>query len=518
MQNNSRTYNAVINSLYGIAASLITVILNFCVRLVLVKSLGEEINGLNSLFQSVVSVMTLMELGVSSAMIIHLYEPVKNNDRSTIAGIMSFYRKIYRGVAICFGVVGLLVDALLIDKLVTSSIPVQTVRFYFLIFVSSFVLNYLTCYKRSLLFAQQKNRISTGVTAVCEVVYRSIQIVTLLYCKDYYIFLGLLILEKLSSNLICNYYVDKHFPFLRNNDSIITYEKKQAIFQTIKPLMVNQTATVVQNSAASILISMLLGNVSIVGYYGVYQMVMAVIQLIFSQLGTSFTTSFGNLAVENNRSAMKVVYKHTSFVFFFAASVCGSLFIACIDDFVSLFFGPNFVLNPVSVAFLTLSMLVSLLCLPVISIQNSMGLHRFDAKAMVLQAILALIGGYILGMVCGMPGILIGILLPMVVLTVFRKGIVITKVAFNMGAKEFSILFIRDFVLIIIVIAIVAVICKSFCFDVSFWGISIKFVASLILSTILFSLLCYQREEYKWFLKTAKVGLNSMLNKNKKQS
>ena len=90
MNEKSRTYNSFVNSIWGIVASAVTIALNFVVRVVLVSQLGEEINGINSLFQSIISMMSLMELGISSAMIIHLYEPVKNKDEIIIAGIMNY--------------------------------------------------------------------------------------------------------------------------------------------------------------------------------------------------------------------------------------------------------------------------------------------------------------------------------------------------------------------------------------------------------------------------------------------
>ena len=498
MRSNSRTYNAVLNSIYGISASIITVILNFVVRLILVRTLGEEINGLNSLFQSIVSVMTLMELGISSAMIIHLYEPVKYKDSKMIAAIMAFYRRIYNWVALSFTIVGLLVSLFLIDKLVTSSIPLNTVRIYFLIFIASFILNYLTYYKRSLIYAEQKNRINIGVSAACEVLFRGLQIVSLLFLKDYNVFLVLLIAEKVTGNIICQLYVDKHYPFLRHNRAVITSDKKAAIFNTVKPLMVNQTATVVQNSSASILISILLGNVSIVGYYGVYQMVIGVIQLIFSQLGGSFTTSFGNLAVDGDRASMEAVYRNTSFLFSFIACLCGAIFIACIDDFVYLFFGPNFVLSPLSVIFLTMSMLVSLFSVPIISIQNAMGLHRFDAKVMVIQAIIALILGYLLGLFCGMPGILFGILLPMIVLTVFRKGIVISHIAFGMEKSVFVKQVLLYTIQAFIVVGITYALCLLIRMNPSFLSITVKFIVSVLVSLSLLILFSMRKKEFVW--------------------
>ena len=46
----SRTQNAILNSLYGIASALTMIILNFAVRYFLVKSLGDEYYGLHRFF------------------------------------------------------------------------------------------------------------------------------------------------------------------------------------------------------------------------------------------------------------------------------------------------------------------------------------------------------------------------------------------------------------------------------------------------------------------------------------
>lgn len=77
MKEKSRTYNSISNSIWGMMSALITVVLNFAVRIIIIRALGEEINGLHNLFQNTINVMALMETGISSAMVIHLYEPVK---------------------------------------------------------------------------------------------------------------------------------------------------------------------------------------------------------------------------------------------------------------------------------------------------------------------------------------------------------------------------------------------------------------------------------------------------------
>lgn len=514
MPNHSRTYNSIANSIYGIAASLITVALNFVVRVVLVRQLGEEINGINSLFQNVIGMMALMEMGISSAMIIHLYEPVKNSDKEVIAAIMGFYRKIYLYLAGAFAVLGVLVSLFLINRLVSSSISTDRVRFYFLLFSATFVINYLTYYKRSILFAEQKNRISISVTAACELVFRSLQIVLLLVWQSYPLFLFLLMLERLVSNGICNWYVDRHHPYLKDLHLAISREKRQAIFRTVKPLMVNQTATTLQGTASSILISLLLGNVAIVGYFGVYLMVINVVRLLYSQLGGAFTSSFGSLAIENNHHHMEWTYRRTAFIFNWIACACGALFIACVDDLIFLFFGSNFVLDPLSVIIITASMLVTLINTPIISIQNAMGLHRYDAGALVIQAVLAVLMGYVCGLFWGMSGILSGLLVPTVWISLFRKGIIISRVAFSMPWQRF-LCFMLPSIFRIFVVTLLAFYSVRNLIPISpsFGSIFIKAVVALVLSLVIPSLTSFWTPEYKASMSLIKNIIGKISNR-----
>ena len=88
----SRTYNSIWNSLVGIVSSLVTILLNFVVRVIIVKFLGEEINGIHNLFLSITNLVALIEAGFSSAMVIHLYKPIKEEDHdATVFGNYEFH-------------------------------------------------------------------------------------------------------------------------------------------------------------------------------------------------------------------------------------------------------------------------------------------------------------------------------------------------------------------------------------------------------------------------------------------
>ena len=500
----SRTYNSIINSLFGVGASAVTVVLNFFVRIILVKQLGAEINGLHNLFQSIVSVMTLMELGISTAMIIHLYEPVKTNDVDMIKGIMSFYRTVYRSIAGIFLAVSVFVDIFLMDRLVTTTVDMALVRLYFLLFGLSFVANYLTYYKRSILFAEQKNRISMGVTAACEVAFRTVQIVLLIVFHQYIIFLLLWIAEKATSNTICAIYVNKRHPYLRNNHATLAEEKKRAIFDTVKPLVVNQAANTVQHSAKSILISMLLGNISIVGYYGNYQLIISMFEMVYTQFGGAFTTSFGNLAVENDKKRMAAAYKKAAFVMDWVACILCAGFFVCIQDFIMITFGSSFVLNVISVLSLMLNLVFYLINIPIISIQNAMGLHRLDASYMVVQAILSVLLAYIGGILFKMPGIFFGLLIPLILFTTIRKGIVITKEALGMDRKDYLVFVGFELLKVLLTVVASQSICSIISMQASILSFLIKGIIAVSMGIVIPGLLSFKSTEFKYACGLAK--------------
>ena len=67
---------AYTNILYRIAG----LSLNFLIRTIFIKVLGEGYFGLNALFTSILNALSLTELGFGSAVTYYLYKPVAEND------------------------------------------------------------------------------------------------------------------------------------------------------------------------------------------------------------------------------------------------------------------------------------------------------------------------------------------------------------------------------------------------------------------------------------------------------
>ena len=69
----NRTKNAARNMMMGFINKIIVLLLPFVVRTAFIYSLGAEYLGLNSLFSSILSVLSVAELGFSSAVVLPVY-------------------------------------------------------------------------------------------------------------------------------------------------------------------------------------------------------------------------------------------------------------------------------------------------------------------------------------------------------------------------------------------------------------------------------------------------------------
>lgn len=494
----SRTYNTIINSIFGVAAAIVTILLNFVVRVVLVRELGSEIHGLHVLFQNIANVLALMEAQVSTAIVIHLYKPVKEYNKTKIIQIMSFYRRLYAIIAILFALVSFIVDVFFMDQIVTTTIDMFHVRILFAIFALSYIGKYLTYHKRSILFAEEKNRISIFATLISELIFRTLGIGIVIGFQSYYLFLILMLAEVLVGNIICAIYVNKHHPYLcRYGKTRIDEDTKKSIFSSIKPLFVNKISSTVQQSAKGVLVSILSSNVSYVGYFGNYFLVGSIAQHLFGQIGGAFTSSFGNLAVDSDKDRMYSVYKKVALIMNSLAVIICAGYISCIQDFILMAFGHDFVLSLSTVVVITVELLFQLLSVPIISIQNAMGLHNKDRNQMVIQAMLAIVAGYYGGKLFGMNGLLLGFAIPYFLFTLVYKGIVIHKYAFSRNAAKYISSILYELIKSSLVVIVAYVSSCFVCTGTLIFDFLIKGFTAFFVSVILIIILSFRNPSFR---------------------
>ena len=89
---NSRTTNTLYNFTSSIGGQFITILMHFVTRTAFIATLGKSYLGINGLFSNILTVLSLAEFGVGSAILFKLYEPISKEDHHRIAVLMKFYK------------------------------------------------------------------------------------------------------------------------------------------------------------------------------------------------------------------------------------------------------------------------------------------------------------------------------------------------------------------------------------------------------------------------------------------
>ena len=105
---NSRTRNTLLNIGFGYSAQIGTLILSFIGRKFFLLYLPIDLLGIDGLYSNILTILSLAELGLDSAVIYSMYKPVSEGNISLVASMIRYFQKVYSILAFTIFGVGLL--------------------------------------------------------------------------------------------------------------------------------------------------------------------------------------------------------------------------------------------------------------------------------------------------------------------------------------------------------------------------------------------------------------------------
>ena len=180
------------------------IIVSFIARIIFLQCLNEEYLGLNGLFSNILTIFSLVELGVGSSMNFSLYRPLARKDIERIKSLMSLYQKAYIFIGILIGLIGLLFTpfyTVFMDTI--PDIPKLTIIYW--LFAVNTVISYFFSYKRALIICDEKRYIATIYRYAFYILLNIAQIIALLLTQNYILFLILQVLFTFAENVLFSF-------------------------------------------------------------------------------------------------------------------------------------------------------------------------------------------------------------------------------------------------------------------------------------------------------------------------
>lgn len=509
MEKRSRTEHSVRNTTTAVISKMMAILMGFVTRVVFTHCLSESYVGVNGLFSDILNVLALSELGIGTAITYALYRPIAEDDHEKQKSLMKLYCRFYRLVAGIVLTGGLAVIPFM-DVLIRNQPEVDHLIFIYLLYLTNSVLSYLLIYKRTLIDAHQLGYISEIYETVFLVIQDTLQIVLLITTRNFILFLLIYIMCTLGKNISMSKKADRMYPYLKEKNVLpLAKEERQGIFKNIRAMLMHKIGDVVVNNTDNLMLSSIVGIVS-VGCYSNYYLVIGSVHQVVSQIFRGITASVGNLGVTEDSGRVKRIFECSFFVGQWMYGLAVICLYELLNPFVEISFGAQYVF-PMEVVFvLCLNFFVTGMRQATLVFRDSLGIFWFDRYKSLAGALINLAVSIILARQYGTVGVFGGTLVSMILTSFWVEPWVLYRHSLKAPLRFY---FFR-YAFYTAVTATAGFVTDLFCRGVSGGQWRVLLIRLLICCTVpnLLFLLCYFRTgEFRFLLeKLKKYWKNAM--------
>lgn len=431
----SRTKNSIFNFITGMGGELVGIILQFVVRTVFIHTLGKQYLGIGSVFSNILSMLSLAELGVGSAILYKLYQPIAEEDQQRITVLMHFYRRVYRWIGLVIGCIGLLMipvlPYLVKDYGKLAALQINPV-FIFLLYLFRTISSYLFfAYKRAIIKANQQEYIVNLVKLGGTIISSIVQIILLSTARDFTLYVGVLILTTIGENIAIAIIANIRYPFINEKDSErLSKEEIKGVVKDCYALMIYKMNGVVLKATDNLVLSSFLG-LDYVALYSNYYIFYTHMGTIMNRVYGSVVHSLGNLHVTNKGHKEYDVFILMNFITaVIGATACIGLFCVA-DELIDVWVGSGWVLQQPFSALMGLEIYTLAVRHELSRFRNSMGLFQQAKYRPVAGMVINLVVSVILVRYWGICGVLVGTIAADWLTIVWYDPIIIHKYGFK---------------------------------------------------------------------------------------
>lgn len=399
---NSRTSNSLKTIGINIFNQLLTLILSFVSRTVFLMILNVDYLGIAGLFGDILGMLTLADLGFGTAMCYSMYKPLADKDYAKIAGLVTFYKKVYRIIALVITTVGLALIPFL-KYLVHTESEIPNLTLYYVLYLANTVASYLVVYKTNVLHADQKGYILGKYTAVFNILRSICMISFLLLTHNFTVYLFVQVLFTYITNFFNSYIAEKRYPYINKNVKLPKTETK-GIFTNMGSVFLYKVAGLLINATDNTLISVLVSTTA-VGYYSNYTMIVSKLVTIVNTIFYSLTASIGNLIAREGKEHRYQIFEIMQTISLILSTFCITCTFFLMEDFIIVWIGKEYVMDRGVLWAIVINFYFSIVLLPIWVFREATGLYRKTKFVMLVTATVNIILSIVLGKKIGLAGI-----------------------------------------------------------------------------------------------------------------
>ena len=493
------------NMITAVSSNVLTIIVGLVAQAVFIKILGSEYLGLNGLFSNVISMLGIVELGMGSAIIYNMYKPIAENDHEKIKSLMQFYKKSYLIITLIISIIGIMIIPFIKYIVDIESVTVDVnVYLVYILFLLETICSYILSYKRSMLYADQKEYITNIIHMGYTIIVNTMQLTFLYFTHDYYLYLIIKVIMRLVENIVISSYVNRRYSYLLdNNVTKLDSKTEKDIFQKIKALFFHKIGGFIVSGTDNIIISKYLGLVT-VGLYSNYYMIINAVQTVINHIIQATRASVGNLLVTESKKKQFEIFDKIRFMNFWISCFSSICIFIIMDSFITIWIGYKFVLPTKVLLVLVINFFIVSSRSTYGAFKEAAGIFYEDRFVPIIESLLNIVLSIIFVKKFGLMGVFMGTVASGLVLWCYSYPKYVYKNVFGRSYYDY----IKETIYYLIVFVLIAGFSYSLAILISFENVYLQFISNVLLALIVpnvIMLLLFSKDEnFKYFINMLK--------------
>lgn len=442
----SRTKNTLRVTTVSEFCTIINQLMGFIYRTVFIHILSAEYLGLNGLFTNLLSLLSLADLGIASAIVYRFYDPISRGDHIKVGKIMNFFKQVYHFIIVIVFAAGILllpcIDFFVNNK---SDIP-DDVNIYniYILFLIQTASSYMYAYKQTLLTADQKQyKVSIFQTGLAFSRY-VIQILLLFIFRNYQLTLAISIFLTISGNYLFSFYVTRTYKEVFLIKQSLDKVERKEIFKDTRACLCHRVGACVLSSTDNLILSKMVGLLY-VGIYSNYYLIINSLNNLANQMLSNATASIGNAHACLEKNERYRIYEKMEFVNLWVVSSLTACLYPLLNPFMKIWMGDKLIFDKLTVIILCLQFYFEMSRQINISFTNASGLFTKDIWRPIVEALINLIVSIILVKAIGIAGVFLGTIVSCLATVFWREPYLLYKYEFEKSMRSYWIKYVLFF-------------------------------------------------------------------------
>ena len=425
----------MLNMMTSFGNEMLVVILKFVTRTVFIHALGKAYLGINGFFADIISMLSLAELGVDTAITYQLYKPLAERDDKRVRMLLKFYKQAYRVIGTVILLMGLamipLLPHLIRDYESLAELNINAVLVFMMFLLQSVSSYWFFAYRSTIMMANQRKYVLDLAGYVVAIVSNVAQILVLVFFKNFIAYTGTVLCFSVIANLVYALIAQRYFPqFFIKEEGSLQKEEIRGLFKDCGAVFLYNVNGVVLKATDNIVLSSFLG-LTMVGLYSNYLLFYTTITKLLGQVYRSVRASMGNLFVEADMGRKFQMFKVMNFLTVVLYGTAGIGVTVCADELITVWISDSYVIPQPFALLIGIEIYLWGLVNNIYQIRNVSGTFRNMWYRPLFGIVINIVVSVGLVQVCGIYGVIIGTIATLLLTNIAMDIHVVYKYSFE---------------------------------------------------------------------------------------